>query len=56
MKLIHKETFYQQADEGLPPTWVVQFYTDNENGFPDAKYFKTMEEAVEFEKQLSDEQ
>ena len=52
-KLIHKETFFQPADDGMPSTWVVQFYTDNGNGFPDAQYFATEKEARAFESDLA---
>jgi hypothetical protein len=44
----HKETFHQAADSGIPAHWVVQFYTSG-SAFPEAAYFNTFEEAVEFE-------
>ena len=52
----HKETFFQAADYGVPSHWVVQYYTDdNENSFPEAKYFKSKEEAEKFEKSILEE-
>jgi len=49
--LVHKETFYQGADEGIPSHWVVQYYIYGK-GFPEASYFNTEEEAKEFENEL----
>lgn len=50
--LIHKETFYQAAHKETPSQWVVQYWDNDPNDFPDAKYFNTMEDAKEFEKTL----
>lgn len=51
--LIHKETFFQPADSGIPSHWVVQYWdTDNTTGFPEASYFSKLEEAIVFEKTL----
>ena len=51
--LKHKETFFQSAHEGIPSTWVVQYYVDD-NPFPEAAYFKTVIEAMSFEKEIED--
>jgi len=50
----HKETFYQAAFQGIPAHWVVQFYIDD-NPFPEAAYFSSEEDAVEFEQELINE-
>jgi len=49
----HKETFFQAADYGIPSHWVVQYYPDDdENSFPKAEYFKSLEDAKKFEESL----
>lgn len=50
-KFIHKETFFQPADEGMPSTWVVQYWIDDPSGFCEAKYLKTKEEAEAFKEE-----
>lgn len=49
---VHKETFFQMAYDGIPSTWVVQYFESSPFDFPDAAYFGTEEEAREFEKTL----
>jgi len=51
--LIHKETFFQSADSGIPSHWVVQYWDNDPSGFPEASYFSTEEDAREFEKELT---
>ena len=51
--LIHKETFFQPADDGIPSHWVVQYWENNPGGFPEASYFESMEDATEFEETLT---
>jgi len=48
----HKETFFQAAYQGVPSTWVVQYYIKG-SAFPEASYFGTEEEALEFERELT---
>ena len=50
---IHKETFRQDAHDGIPTHYVVQYWVDNPNTFPESSYFSTLVEAVEFEKTLT---
>ena len=50
--LIHKETFYQSAYDGVPGHWVVQYWEDSPNNFPEASYFGSEREAEEFRKEL----
>ena len=50
--LIHKETFYQSSHDGIPSYWVIQYWEDSPNNFPEAAYFSSEEEAEEFEKEL----
>ena len=41
-KCVHKETFYQQPEEGVPGTWVVFYWEEDENpacDMHDAQYF-----------------
>jgi hypothetical protein len=53
----HKETFFQAADYGIPSHWVVQYYdSEDEYAFPNAEYFKSREDAEEFEKSLLEDQ
>jgi len=47
--MIHKETFHQSADSGIPAHWVVQYYQNAFSSFPEAAYFSTLKEAEEFE-------
>jgi len=50
--MIHKETFRQGWDEGIPPHWVVQYWETKSSTFCEAQYFATAKEAVEFEDTL----
>lgn len=50
--LIHKETFLQPAEDGMPQHWVVQYWADNPNTFPEASYFDDLSEAVAFEETM----
>lgn len=50
--LIHKETFHQPADSGIPSHWVVQYWDNDPNDFPKAKYFSALEDAEKFESTL----
>jgi hypothetical protein len=52
---IHKETFCQPADSGIPSHWVVQYWDDDSNGFPEASYFSNLEDAVKFEEEITNE-
>jgi len=47
-----KELFYQEAFDGVPSTWVVQYYV-GDNPFPEARYFPSKSEAEAFEVSIS---
>lgn len=49
MKFKFKEYFHQNydAEEKIPPHWVVQYYSD-ESTFPMSMYFVTEKEALRF--------
>lgn len=52
---VHKETFMQGAQPGIPRHWVVFYWGENEcplTSFHDAAYFGSLDAAVEFEKSL----
>ena len=51
--LIHKETFRQAADSGVPQHWVVQYWEDEPFGFCEASYFSTLKDAAAFEETLT---
>jgi hypothetical protein len=56
MRGIHKETFKQSADSGIPSHWVVLYWPEGKNpetDFNEAEYFSNMADAVEFENILS---
>lgn len=50
--LIHKETFYQKAENDIPGVWIVTYWINDPADFISADYFNTKKEAVEFEKTL----
>lgn len=54
MSRIHKETFLQPADDGIPSHHVVQYY-ENGDPFPHAEYFGNAIDAAEFEKTLTNQ-
>ena len=45
---ILKEVFYQPAFEGVPSSWIVQYWENDPTDFPEAQYFKTLEDAEVF--------
>jgi len=47
----YKETFFQEADDGIPSHWVVQYYKTGDP-WPISKYFSIHSEAIEFEKNI----
>jgi len=50
----HKETFFQEADDGIPSHWVVQYY-DVGSKFPCARYFGKEKDALTFEREITRE-
>ena len=50
--LIHKETFFQRGEDGIPSHWVVQYWDNDPTDFPEASYFGSAEGAEKFEKEL----
>jgi hypothetical protein len=50
--MIHKETFFQAAHDGIPGHWVVQYWESKESTFPEAQYFDNSFDAAEFEKTM----
>ena len=46
---IHKETFFQEVNDGIPSHWVVQYWEDS---MVEAHYCNSKEEADIFEKSL----
>lgn len=52
-KDIHKETFFQPAEDGIPSHYVVQYWsTESPDAFPFASYFDSECEAIKFEETL----
>ena len=51
--MIHKETFFQPADDGIPAHWVVQYWESKDDAFPEAQYFDNSFDAAEFEMTMS---
>ena len=45
------ETFMQPADEGIPSHWVVRYAVDGDT-FTSAKYFGSLSDAEQFEREL----
>ncbi len=56
-KPVHKETFFQRGESGIPSAWVVFYWSEDcgpSQGTHKAAYFNEYEEAIEFEKTLDD--
>lgn len=54
---VHKETFHQQANDGIPSHWVVFYWPDDCSPASDthkAAYFNSYDDCKEFEGKLQD--